>query len=327
MFGITWLSVCTTLLFSFDFMHFAQTRIATIDVYVTFFIILMYLFMYRYYTMSFTDTTLGRTFIPLALCGASMGLGIACKWTGVYAGAGLAILFFITLFRRYRENDECFGSKTMKTILFCIAVFVLLPAGIYVLSYIPYMNSNGSGFARIIQNQIDMFTYHGDTVVASEHAFSSPWYTWIINYRPIWYYSGENGGLSENISSFGNPFVWIVGFAAFIFCMYDAIKNKDKKALFLIIGYLAQLIPWIPVTRITFIYHYFPSTPFLVLMTAHAASRLYLKNKKTKPAFIAFTAVAVLAFIAFYPVISGYPVEADYVKNFLRWLPSWQLIG
>ena len=45
----TWLSAISTLVFAFDFMHFTQTRIATIDVYVTFFIILMYLFMYIYY--------------------------------------------------------------------------------------------------------------------------------------------------------------------------------------------------------------------------------------------------------------------------------------
>lgn len=29
-------------LFAFDFMHFTQTRIATIDVYITFFVIAMY---------------------------------------------------------------------------------------------------------------------------------------------------------------------------------------------------------------------------------------------------------------------------------------------
>lgn len=40
-------------LFAFDFMHFTQTRIATIDVYGVFFILLMYYFMYRYYTMNF----------------------------------------------------------------------------------------------------------------------------------------------------------------------------------------------------------------------------------------------------------------------------------
>ena len=32
-----------------------------------------------------------------------MGLGIASKWTGIYAGAGLAVLFFITLYKRYSE--------------------------------------------------------------------------------------------------------------------------------------------------------------------------------------------------------------------------------
>ena len=36
-----WLAVVTSLLFVFDFMHYTQTRIATIDTYVTFFIIVI----------------------------------------------------------------------------------------------------------------------------------------------------------------------------------------------------------------------------------------------------------------------------------------------
>lgn len=80
-------------LFAFDFMHFTQTRIATIDVYITFFVIAMYYFMYYYCSMSFYDTPLYKTFVPLGLCGICMGLGIASKWTGIYAGCGLALLF------------------------------------------------------------------------------------------------------------------------------------------------------------------------------------------------------------------------------------------
>lgn len=91
------------MLFAFDFMHFAQTRLATIDVFVTFFILLMYYFMYRYSRLSFYDTPLYKTFVPLGACGIAMGLGIACKWTGIYAGIGLAVIFFLTLYRRYRE--------------------------------------------------------------------------------------------------------------------------------------------------------------------------------------------------------------------------------
>ncbi|MBO5060684.1 MAG: glycosyltransferase family 39 protein [Clostridia bacterium] len=327
MFGMTWLSACTSLLFAFDFMHFAQTRIATIDVYVTFFIMLMYLFMYKYYCISFNDTSLKKTFIPLGLCGAAMGFGIACKWTGIYAGAGLAVIFFICLYKRYREGNTEFRIKAFKTIMFCLLAFIAVPIGIYLLSYIPFVRCSKSGIDSIIQNQIDMFTYHGKTVVSAEHAFSSLWYMWPINFRPIWYYSGTNGDLTENISSFGNPLIWWSGIAAFFYCLYDAIRNKNKNALFLVIAYLAQLAPWIPVTRTTFIYHYFPCVPFVVLMLAHTACRLYEKKRSYKIYFAAYTLLAIMLFILFYPVISGYPINGDFVRDFLRWLPSWQLIG
>lgn len=126
-------------LFAFDFMHFTQTRIATIDVYITFFVIAMYYFMYSYCSMSFYDTPPHKTFLPLGLCGVCMGLGIACKWTGVYAGCGLALLFFAHLLRRYREYlyakahpgkstngidhkyiVKNFPDYTIKTIDFCL---------------------------------------------------------------------------------------------------------------------------------------------------------------------------------------------------------------
>ena len=51
LFGKRSVSVCGTLLLAFDFMHFTQTRIATIDTYGVFFILLMYWMMYRYLTV------------------------------------------------------------------------------------------------------------------------------------------------------------------------------------------------------------------------------------------------------------------------------------
>ncbi len=324
-FGLTWIAVCASIVFSADFMHFTQTRIATIDVYVTFFIMLMYLFMYKYYMLK-ADAPLKKMFLPLLLSGISTGLAISCKWTGVYAAVGLAVIFFISLYGKYQENPATFKDKILKTILFCVIVFGVVPVLIYIISYIPFMRSNETGFMGIIQNQIDMLTYHGETVLDAEHSFSSPWYQWSINYRPIWYYTGTNGVKSENISSFGNPLVWWTGIIAFIYTMRDALKTKNKNAIFLTISYLAQLIPWMGVTRITFIYHYFPCVPFVVLMISHCFFRLYQKNKYAKAGFITFSLIAVILFIVFYPVISGYPVTEDFVRSFLKWLPSWQLI-
>ncbi len=321
MFGITWLSVCGTLTFAFDFMHFTQSRIATIDVYVTFFILLMYLFMYKYYTMSFYDTPLKKTFVPLGLCGISFGLACACKWTGIYAGAGAAVIFFITLAERYFEKKPEFKNYAVKTILFCILFFVIIPMFIYTVSYIPFLRSNHEGFYGIIQNQIDMLTYHGKTVVSSEHAYSSPWYQWPIIYRPIWYFSGTNGGFSEDISAMGNPLVWWLGIVSFIYCLIKA-KN-DRTARFLAIAYLAQLLPWVFVTRTTFIYHYFPCVPFAVLMNMYLIYKN--SNVRTKKYCIIYTAAVILLFIMFYPAISGFPVKGDYIRMFLRWFPSWQL--
>ena len=59
--------------------------------------------MYEYSSKSFYDTKLKVLLIPLGLAGISMGLGVASKWTGVYAGIGLGVLFFMNLFKRYRE--------------------------------------------------------------------------------------------------------------------------------------------------------------------------------------------------------------------------------
>ena len=346
----SWLAIVTCLLLTFDFMHFAQTRIATIDVYITFFVMLMYYFMYKYYNTSFYDSSFKKGLITLALCGISMGLGIASKWTGIYAGAGLAVLFFITLYKRYGEyrvavktpNGETNGIShkfiidnfkpyMIKTILWCCIFFVIVPLIIYCLAYIPYLQApNSQGFKTIIDNQSSMLTYHSKTVLGSEHPFSSRWYEWIIMKRPIWYYSGTiTSEVKEGISSFGNPLVWWIGIPAFFYMVYLIFKNRDKNALFLVIAYLAQLVSWIPVTRLTFIYHYFPCVPFIVLMLGYSILNIYndAKNKKAVMygAFV-YAGLIIVLFAMFYPVLSGHPCSVDYVDHFLKWFDSWVLI-
>lgn len=352
-----WLAAFTTTLFAADFMHFTQTRIATIDVYVTFFIILMFYFMYQYYCMSFYDTPLKKTFVPLLFSGIFMGLGCASKWPGVYAGIGLAIVFFIVVFRRYMEyhyawlhpKEETNGIKNgviiksfrknlIKTLAFCVLAFIIIPGTIYTLSYIPFNNGQDMGLIqRMIKNQIDMWNYHSK--LDATHPFSSTWYQWPIMQRPIWYYTatikpaveGVSGAIQGNISAFGNPLVWWAGIPAFAYVLYRSIRYKDKNGIFLSVAYMAQLTPWMGVARCTFIYHYFPSVPFITIMIGYCMYHLYesCKTEKgrrnVKLACIIYAACAIGLFIMFYPVISGYPVDVTYVKNFLRWFKSWQL--
>ena len=353
-FGKTEFATITCLLMSFDFMHFAQTRIATIDVFVVLFIILMYYFMYKYYCTSFYDTKFWKTLIPLGLSGIMMGLGCASKWTGCYAGLGLGVIFFYTMFVRFKEyryakkniNGQTAGISHKyiadnfvkyfwKTIGFCMVFFVIVPATIYTLSYIPFVGCNESPtdlVGRMLYNQEQMFSYHKDCIF--EHPYSSRWFEWPFMFRPIWYYSGDvTETVAEGISSFGNPLVWWFGIPAFFYIAYIAYKKRDKLSIFLTIGYLAQLLPWTLVERTTFIYHYFPCVPFVVIMIVYCLYLwAYKGGTRQKPikgrmkAVWIYTISVVILFAMFYPVLSGAPVEEEYVYNFLRWLDGWVLI-
>ena len=96
LFGGRWVPALGTIVFATDFMHFVQTRIATIDTYGVFFILLMY-----YFLLLWLEE---ESPWALALCGLSFGLGAASKWTGLYAGAGLAVLWAAHWVRRAREH-------------------------------------------------------------------------------------------------------------------------------------------------------------------------------------------------------------------------------
>jgi dolichyl-phosphate-mannose--protein O-mannosyl transferase len=100
----TKLSFIAMCLMALDSMHFTQTRIATIDSYAVFWIMLTYLFMFRYCRMSWNREPLKKTLVPLGLCGVTMGMACATKWIGIYASVGLAVLFFWTLYRRYTQS-------------------------------------------------------------------------------------------------------------------------------------------------------------------------------------------------------------------------------
>lgn len=331
LFGESYLSFFATVLFTFDFMHFTQTRIATIDVYITFFIMLMYMFMLSYLREDFYGD-IKKLLVPLGFSGISFGLGIASKWTGAYAGAGLAVIFFVSLLSHYREYKNgnlkavIFPKRAVALMLFCVGVFVVIPAIIYILSYIPFLKTEGVGIKGIWDNQLAMFNYHSD--IEATHSFSSRWYQWPIIYRPVWYYSKELGEtMRGGISAMGNPLVWWAGIPAFFYTAYLAIKKRDKTALFLSISYLAQLLPWVLVSRITFIYHYFPCVPFVVLMLAFSADKLLGNSKSAKTAMALYLAGTVVLFVMFYPVLSGYPVSMEYVKTFLKWSNEWILVS
>lgn len=334
LFGKTIVAACGTLIFAFDFMHFVQTRIATIDTYGVFFIILMYYFMYRYLVQDY-DTPFRKTLLPLFLCGLFFGFGAASKWTAVYSGLGLLIIYVIRQIIRGRYYKKLGDIKAFRkylaaTLLVSVAFFVIIPAICYYLSYIPYGTAKGmsvsEGMLRdpkylklVWDNQKFMLSYHGKLV--AEHPYSSPWWQWILDLRPILYYLKDlGGGLKSSFAAFGNPVVWWSGIGAVISLGIAVIKRRDKLAAFILVGYFAQLLPWMIISRIVFIYHYFPNVVFIVLGLSYMFNDLCEKKRSwTAGAVPLFTAAALLLFMIFYPVLTGVPISRFCSETFLRW--------
>lgn len=325
-------------LFAFDFMHFTQTRIATIDVYAVFFIILMYYFMFRYYSMSFRRDGLRATLKPLGWAGVFFGLGAASKWICIYAGGGLAVLLALSLWNRYKEyrDDDSgpgmreFYANLVKTLLFCAGFFILIPAGVYLLSYMPYyLCVKHYGLRDVWNYQLYMWHYHS-TLVAT-HPYQSPWYWWPFTIRPMWYYWGGDtmpAGIVSTLTASGNPAVWWAGTICTVLLAVQRVRSKvagSPALTVLFVGVLANYLPWVLVTRCTFIYHFFATVPFITLCGVYVLQWWEGRNPAVKWVKWAWMGLAVLFFILLYPGLSGLPVPAGYAK-FLQYLPGGALM-
>ena len=323
LFGGTAIPVLGTGLLATDFMHYTQTRIATIDTYAVFFILLMYLFMYLYLREG--------SLRALALSGVFFGLGAASKWTCIYAGAGLAVLWAgHWLLRAADHKKPGLLAAFLRNSLFCVLFFVLIPALIYYLAYIPYGQAEGARlFSReytriVLDNQSFMFNYH--VGVVAEHPYSSRWYQWILDIRPILYYLNYfDDGTRSSICAFVNPALCWGGLLSLFVLIYTAVFRRDRKAAFILIGYLAQLLPWIFIRRLTFEYHYFPATVFLVLALCYVFSLLRDNRRNWLHYAVPFTCASLLLFILFFPGLSGKPVDNATATKIMHWLPTWPL--
>ncbi len=315
-------SVLGTVLLASEFLHYTQTRIATIDSYAVFFILLMYYFMFGWLKH-------GKLH-DLALCGIAFGFGAASKWICLYAGAGLAVLWLI----HWIVSAYCCPSESKILFLrncgFCVIFFLLVPVIIYYISYLPYGAAKGCKLISkeylqlVLDNQSFMFRYHAGIV--ADHPYSSRWYQWILDIRPILYYLEYlPDGNRMTIAAFVNPLICWTGLLSLFVLLYMLIVRHDRISWFLLIAYASGIIPWMFISRLTFEYHYFASALFLIPMICYLFSLIEEGNRNGVNFNIGFTACAVLLFVMFFPVLNGIPVDNIKASELLGWLPTWPI--
>ena len=327
------LAVLATALFACDFMHFSLTRIGTVDTYLVFFIMLTFLFLCEY-TERAGNTALKtlRRVSPLVLSGVCFGLGCATKWNVAFTAAGILAVILLT-WRRVVKAQPASGknAKPQRGIawrrigvdfLVCLVAFIVIPAVIYVVSFIPQAYwFHGPFIKSVINMQEFMFGYHSQ--LEASHSFSSPAWSWPIIMKPLWVYNDREAGaygLTGAINIMGTPIIWWLGLAAVLATIVWAFVKRTRAAVFISISYATQYVFWFFVTRAIFIYHYFASVPFMIVALC------FWMGKAPQWTRIVLAAVAVLVFAAFYPVLSGMRIPFAYAK-WLLWNKHWVLFS
>lgn len=300
-------AIFASLLMAFDTFHFTQTRMGTVDSHLILFILLASYFMVKYAKNN-------KTFY-LLLSGIFFGLSVSVKWTGLYGGIALAVIFFTHLVKNKKINIKNFLKGTL--------FFVVIPLFIYSSLYLIFPNNklnHTTNFENIINQQKDMYNYHSK--LNATHYFSSKWYTWPISYKPVWYHQEIlNNDTKETISGIGNIVIWWMGIIGFLYSLIKLIIEKDKQSFIIVVSMLSLWLPYAFIGRVMFLYHYFPVLPFMMLGIVNLFKSIEEKYKLKYliPLYMIFV---IAFFIIYYPVISGIETPVSYIEK-LRIFDSW----
>ncbi len=230
--------------------------------------------------------------------------------------------------------------------------FAIIPVLTYSLLWIPHLQMNPTpGFWDAQKEILEFHEKIGDG--PKVHPYCSRWYSWILMWRPVAYFyqTARNttepvpaypplpagaGPVVYDVHAIGNPFLWWLSTAAILLLvLLLAVRFLEGVgwklpptphtwiALYLVLNWLAHLLPWVRVTRCTFLYHYMGASVFSGLALAWLVDRwLHSKHLHYRSAGFTVITVVLLAFVFWLPIYLGLPIS---VKGYQirMWFSSW----
>ena len=279
----------------------------------------------------------------LALTGMALGATISVKWTGlgIFGLVGLAALADVVL--------GLPGWRKLIFRLVAYGLFLLLLPGIiyfylWVLHFelvpksgpgdafmTPEFRSSLAGAShqgdRELSNaekvwELNRTMYTANSGIRADHPWQSPWWSWPFRPRGLSFWQETVDDTTSRIYLLGMPYVWwlvILGVLVFLYMMarrlwnWRRMQDDDRRLLLvgalLVAGILANWLPFSPIERPVFVYHYFISFILSVLMASLAFDRvLACVGSSRRARIVSATGIAlmVLGFLLFSPLAYGY---------------------
>ncbi len=321
------IAVLTGLFLIAGHLLFIQSRIAMLDIFMAAFLML------ALWQLAAAVRAEHGAWKRLAWAGAMLGLSIACKWTAAPYGLVTSLGFLLWragLLGKRAWNpgtlllDRTTGPVRGVSLVEAGLLLGLLPAIVYLATFLPmaFFAEKSVPVTHFLMYQWEIAKHQAG--VMAPHPYSSAWWQWIIDERPIWYLYEQAEGAIRGVLLLGNPIIMWAGLPALILSVVMGVKLKNW-ALFVPTGlWLVGVEIWIVLPKkVTFYHHYFVPSFFLIIALAATIEYLWLRDRKyVAPAILVLAALAV--FVDFYPILAALPLSGAQAFNHWMWLPSWR---
>lgn len=322
------LAIITTVLIMVEFMHYSISRLAFLDSILTLFIVLDYYFLYCYVSKRLSGGSFEQSVKYLYLCALFLGTGIATKLNAAFAAPAIFVWVFYC---------EVIASKfsiwqIITKILYVLLIFTLIPLTIYILSYIPYYHSMHANniFNFVVDRYQHMYDYQVNGLKNATHPYASKWWSWPLLITPmsISYWQEAIASptrlMSASIVLMGNPAIYWASIPAVLILIYKWISKPNYIIAFILVAIFAQYLPYAFFTRISFIYYFYPVTPFIILAITYILKLAFENTNKIYHYLgYAYVALSIILFLMYFPVLSGLDVARDYTVKVLLLLKGW----
>jgi dolichyl-phosphate-mannose--protein O-mannosyl transferase len=185
-----------------------------------------------------------------------------------------------------------------------------------------------------VQAWVEVWSWHMSAFrkigAAVPHLWGSPWWSWPIMLRPIRYFYGANpDGTLQTIIAIGNPLVWWSSTLAVLAGLIDAARRAvarklpaDDPLVPIALGYVFLMLPWLPGTRIPYIYNYLVPYSFAILALVYWLCRIWDRPRWGPWVVVGFAALALAVTLFFLPLATALPLSEDALMRRV-WIDYW----